>query len=313
MKFLYKYPQAEFPYAGSSRRTAAADGQRLRVRAARHRHLRRGPLLRHRHRVRQGRRRKTSAIRIEAFNRGPEPAPLHILPHLWFRNTWAWAPTPEPEPSIRLGAARRGRAARSSPTTRAADAAQQSSRSTTASGHARSTPRAAARRCSPTTRPTAPRVFGPRQHSRSPFVKDAFHRHVIDGEDCVNPAQVGTKAALHYRFDASRRAARSSLRLRLSDQRGLAKPLADVDADRRPAPQAEADEFYAAHPPGEGDRRRAPHPAPGARRPALDASRATSSTCTSGSTATTPTLPPPPTAHADPQRALAAPQLDARA
>ena len=29
-------------------------------------------------------------IRIEAFNRGPEPAPLHILPHLWFRNTWAW-------------------------------------------------------------------------------------------------------------------------------------------------------------------------------------------------------------------------------
>ena len=31
-------------------------------------------------------------IRIEAFNRGPDAAPLHILPQLWFRNTWAWGP-----------------------------------------------------------------------------------------------------------------------------------------------------------------------------------------------------------------------------
>src|SRR6185503_4024616 len=28
--------------------------------------------------------------RIEAFNRGPEAAPLHLLPHIWFRNTWSW-------------------------------------------------------------------------------------------------------------------------------------------------------------------------------------------------------------------------------
>ena len=42
-------------------------------------------------------------IRIEAFNRGPEAAPLHILPHLWFRNTWAWGAEPRPEPTISLG------------------------------------------------------------------------------------------------------------------------------------------------------------------------------------------------------------------
>ena len=30
------------------------------------------------------------AIRITAHNRGPEAAPLHLLPTLWFRNTWAW-------------------------------------------------------------------------------------------------------------------------------------------------------------------------------------------------------------------------------
>ena len=41
-------------------------------------------------------------IRVEAANRGPEPAPLHILPHLWFRNTWAWGASPSPEPKISL-------------------------------------------------------------------------------------------------------------------------------------------------------------------------------------------------------------------
>src|SRR5213593_3434507 len=34
-------------------------------------------------------------IRIRAINRGPEPAPLHMLPTLWFRNTWAWGDDPQ--------------------------------------------------------------------------------------------------------------------------------------------------------------------------------------------------------------------------
>src|SRR5262249_18503319 len=42
-------------------------------------------------------------IRIEAFNRGPAAAPLHLLPHLWFRNTWAWRRQRGPEPAIRPG------------------------------------------------------------------------------------------------------------------------------------------------------------------------------------------------------------------
>ena len=48
------------------------------------------------------------AIRIEALNRGPDAAPLHILPHLWFRNTWAWGATPRPEPRITPASARGG-------------------------------------------------------------------------------------------------------------------------------------------------------------------------------------------------------------
>src|SRR5262249_8499316 len=41
-------------------------------------------------------------IRIEAFNRGPEAAPLHLLPHLWFRNTWGWGPERHTPPTIGL-------------------------------------------------------------------------------------------------------------------------------------------------------------------------------------------------------------------
>jgi hypothetical protein len=41
-------------------------------------------------------------IRITAFNRGPETAPLHILPQLWFRNTWAWSEPRGAEPIIKL-------------------------------------------------------------------------------------------------------------------------------------------------------------------------------------------------------------------
>ena len=34
--------------------------------------------------------RTTSAIVVEATNHGPDAAPLHVLPQIWFRNTWAW-------------------------------------------------------------------------------------------------------------------------------------------------------------------------------------------------------------------------------
>jgi hypothetical protein len=56
-------------------------------------------------------------IRITATNRGPDPAPIHLLPSLWFRNTWAWAEdAPRNDPAIArriaLDAARRPRAPR---------------------------------------------------------------------------------------------------------------------------------------------------------------------------------------------------------
>ena len=89
MKYLYKYPQAAFPYDDLVATNRAPVAQRPGVRAARHRRLRRRPLFRCLRRVRQsgagGHPRSGSRPR----NRGPEAAELHLLPTLWFRNDWA--------------------------------------------------------------------------------------------------------------------------------------------------------------------------------------------------------------------------------
>ena len=45
-------------------------------------------------------------IRVEAFNRGPDAAELHVLPHLWFRNTWSWTDPPSGKPTIQAGRGR---------------------------------------------------------------------------------------------------------------------------------------------------------------------------------------------------------------
>ena len=97
-------------------------------------------------------------------------------------------------------------------------------------------------------------VWGPQAASASPFVKDAFHRHVVHGEPAVNPARIGTKACVHYRAVVPARGS-AVWRLRLTPARA-AHPLDEVDAvvaGRR----AEADDFYAAvHPPrATGDER----------------------------------------------------------
>ena len=89
-RLLYKYPQRAFPYGQLVDENRAPRRARSGVRADRHRHLRRRPLLRRR-RSRSPKRTPTSLVfRITAHNRGPERAPLHLIPQLWFRNTWSW-------------------------------------------------------------------------------------------------------------------------------------------------------------------------------------------------------------------------------
>ena len=79
MKMLYKYPQAAFPYDDLVETNRQRSRQRARVRAARHRRLRRRPLLRRLRRVRQGGARGHPRP-DQRGNRGPEAAELHVLP-----------------------------------------------------------------------------------------------------------------------------------------------------------------------------------------------------------------------------------------
>ena len=111
MRFLYKYPQAPFPYAQLVEENRRRGRHDARVRADRHRRLRRRPLLRRRGRVRQGGRR-----------RHPDPHPRHQsrpggggdrrAADVWFRNTWSWRPNPRTPSSQRGGEARHGDRAR---------------------------------------------------------------------------------------------------------------------------------------------------------------------------------------------------------
>ena len=89
MRYLYKYPQAEFPYAG-----LVKENQRRSRREPECELLDTGVFRENRYFDVFIEYAKAAPedmlIRIEAVNRGPDPAPLHILPTLWFRNTWSW-------------------------------------------------------------------------------------------------------------------------------------------------------------------------------------------------------------------------------
>ncbi len=132
---------------------------------------------------------QSMVMRVTAHNRGPERAPLHLIPHLWFRNTWAWSGEPMAAPSIR---------ALDDHTLLADDSA-----AAPLAGLLHDV------RLGPHTlelhagcellftdnETNAPRVYGPWAQSRSQYVKDAFHRRIVDIErDAVNPARIGTKA-----------------------------------------------------------------------------------------------------------------------
>jgi hypothetical protein len=244
MKMLYKYPQGEFPYGRLVEENRARGGRGMEVEL-----LDTGVFDGNRYFDIVIEYAKASpediCIRIEAHNRGPAAADLHVLPHLWFRNTWGWGSTRGPEPSIRIGL--QSDAFRSLV---AADGASDALSNLPfkyrlGERFLVGPPQGSALFTNNET--NGPAVWGPEASSASRWTKDAFHRHVITGEP-TNPEQAGTKACLHYR--ASVPAGDSVvLRLRLMPNRPEGNPIADVDAvvsERR----AEADEFYAAiHPP----------------------------------------------------------------
>jgi hypothetical protein len=246
MRMLYKYPQAEFPYARLADENRRRGGRGMEFELLdtgifendRYfdifiEYAKAGP--------------EDICIRIEAFNRGPEDADLHVIPHLWFRNTWAWNPI-------------RGREPRISPVPeRGADSAFIAlvADDRTADpltnlpfdyrlGERRLYGPAGGELDFTNNETNGPVVWGPAVPSVSPYVKDAFHRLIIKGEASTNPDEFGTKACVHYR--AAVPSGRSVVwRFRLTPDSQSA-PLDDVDAivEER---KREADEFYEAiHP-----------------------------------------------------------------
>src|SRR5262245_8532718 len=183
MKYLYKYPQVAFPYAWlveESRRrdrqapepelidTGVFEGDRYFDVVVEYAKGAPDDVL----------------VVISATNRGPEAAELHVLPTLWFRNTWSWAPGAE-RPALGSGPARDGHVVIE------AEHAELGPRWLYGEGE----PDRLFTENDTNTR----RLFN--APSPPPYVKDAINDYVVDGrKDAVNPTQTGTKAALHYRM-----------------------------------------------------------------------------------------------------------------
>jgi hypothetical protein len=225
LRYLYKYPQAEFPYAAlvheSARRSRDDPAYTL---------LDTGVFDEGRYWDVELRYAKAAPdeihIRIIATNRGPDAATLHLLPTLWFRNTWSWgddgikphidtkAPATDAKWAVRADHATLGRyylyGARK------------------------------AELLFTDNETNAQRLWG--APSASTWVKDAFHRHVVAGETgAVNPGKTGTKFAAHHVVSAE---PGQSVTIGLVLSRAaLAKPFANPDvvfAKR----QSEAGVFY---------------------------------------------------------------------
>ena len=116
---------------------------------------------------------------VTAHNRGPEAATLHLLPTLWFRNTWSWGDGVE-----KPAADGRGRRRRRAPST-----------PSSASGRCAPTPRRSC--CSARTRPTTSACSAPRTPRRTSRTRSTTSSSAGDA-DAVNPAGTGTKVAAHH-------------------------------------------------------------------------------------------------------------------
>ena len=226
MRMLYKYPQAEFPYRALVEENAtrsrldpefelldagAFEGSRYWDVFVTYAKASPEDLL----------------VTIEVVNRGPEAAPIHVLPTIWFRNTWSWGLD-----------ARLPRLEAAEPPPGAAAIAVH---------HPYYGDRTLYVEGAPDLLFTdnitnARRLFGTENEGR--FVKDAFHERVVhSAEDAVNPAGYGTKAAAWFRLDVPAGESRT-VRLRLTD-RSLAAPFGEEFNRVLAARRDDADAFYA--------------------------------------------------------------------
>jgi hypothetical protein len=159
---------------------------------------------------------------ITVINRGPDPAPLHLLSQLWFRNTWSWQPNAS-RPRLELAGE-----------TVVVNLPGLGAHYAYADGQPRWL------FCD---NDTNVQLVYHQQPSAAGYWKDAFHEYVVrDNQSAVNPQHTGTKSAAYYQQTIPP-GGQAIFRLRLSPQI-LDRPFATFDLALRQRRQ-EADEFYA--------------------------------------------------------------------
>jgi hypothetical protein len=227
MRMVYRYPQSRFPYeeliAQNGARskmegefeiwdtTAVADNRFFDIEVE---YAKADP--------------RDILIRVNAKNCGPEPAALHLLPTIWFRNTWSWG-RDQDKPQLRK-TSDRGHIAvitASHPALGDYDLFCDSVDDLFFTEN----------------ESNAERLWG--IPNPTPFVKDSINDRVVSQKiDIVNPDQVGTRAAAHYKFNIP---AQETISIRLRLTRGGSKTsseaFGDFDAMFR-LRRAEADQFY---------------------------------------------------------------------
>ena len=226
MKYLYKYPQVAYPYEDLVKTNRQRNRLELEyelmdtgvfdddhyfdvfVEYAKH-----SP--------------EEMLIKISVWNRGPAAASLHVLPTLWFRNTWAWSKNPPPKPVL-----------------------MQLNDQTVAASH----PELGERylycdRAVPwlftENETNTERIF--KVPNASPYAKDGLNNYVVHGQqEAVNPKRTGTKTAAHYELNIPAGGVQV-IQLCLSDRR-LSSPRDAFGAEFESILTTrlhEADEFYA--------------------------------------------------------------------
>lgn len=179
-------------------------------------------------------------IRIEIFNRSDQDAQISVLPQLWFRNRWTWDKNWEEAPEISEGPFSQKFQSLYADPKKIPSPDWLTYDYTISPFYLAGDP--ADELLFTNNETNNERLFGPQVKSVSHFVKDAFHRYVVEGGACVNPAKKGTKASFHYKEVHIPAKKSKVIRLRLSPKLSKA-PLEEVDAVVAMR-KKEADDYY---------------------------------------------------------------------
>jgi len=227
MRYLYKYPQNSYPYrdlVDTNRRRSRNDGEYELLDTGIFDEDRYFDVF-----VEYAKATPSDTlIQIALCNRGPDTAALHVLPTLWFRNTWTWWPE-QPKPSLREVNGVGGVA------TVAASHAELGDYFLQCEG--------SPRLLFTENETNNERIF--RTPNAAPYVKDGIGDCVVAGrQETVNLNQMGTKAAAHHQLSVGA-GTTAVIRLRLSNV-AQGNPFGDRFAQTIEERRCEADEFYRA-------------------------------------------------------------------